>query len=70
MLLGGLAAGLLLAMSSRIFTSASARSRARTADRRLRAEISEVTDRLVIEPIEGEVDAYLRTRKGLETALR
>jgi hypothetical protein len=39
-------------------------------DRRLRSAIGEVTDRLVIEPIEDEVDAYRTTRDCLAVARR
>jgi GTPase Era involved in 16S rRNA processing len=69
MLLGGAVAGVLVALLSRLFTTMGARRRARSADRRLRAAISEVTDELVIEPIEGELEAYRRAREGLAAAL-
>jgi GTPase Era involved in 16S rRNA processing len=70
MLLGGVAAGVLLAVLSRLLTGLGARRRARSADRRLRAAVAEVTDDLVIAPIEAEIEAYRRTREGLATALR
>ena len=70
MLLGAVAAGILLALLCRVLTGLSARSKARSADRRLRAAISEVTERLVIEPIEVEIDAYRATREGLAVALK
>lgn len=70
MLLGGVVAGVLVAMLSRLLTSVGARRRARSADRRLRAAIGEVTDELVIAPIEAEVAAYRTTRDGLATVLR
>ncbi|GAB2748828.1 GTPase [Nocardioides pakistanensis] len=70
MLLGGALAGVLLAMLSRVFTAVAARRKARSADRRLRAAIGEVTEDLVIEPIEAEIEAYRRTLDGLEAALR
>ena len=70
MLLGGVAVGVLLALLCRVFTGWSARSKARSADRRLRAAIGEVTEDLVVTPIEAEVEAYRRTRDGLATALR
>jgi len=70
MLLGGVLAGVVVAMLSRLLSSLAARRRARSADRRLRAAISEVTEQLVIEPIEAEIAAYRSTRDGLQTALR
>jgi GTP-binding protein EngB required for normal cell division len=69
LLLGGVALGIGVALASRVFTGMAARARAASADRRLRSAIGEVTDRLVIEPIEAEVDAYRRTRTGLAAAL-
>ena len=68
MLLGGIAMGLVLGLLCKVFVSWSARSRARSADKRLRAAISDVTERLVIEPIEGEITAYRATRDGLAAA--
>jgi GTP-binding protein EngB required for normal cell division len=70
MLLGGVVAGLLLAWACKLVVRLSARSKARSADRRLRSAIAEVTERLVIEPIEAEVEAYQATRSGLQAALR
>jgi hypothetical protein len=70
MLLGGVVAGVLLAVLSRLLTGLGARRRARSADRRLRAAVAEVTDDLVIAPIEAEIEAYRSTRDGLATALR
>jgi hypothetical protein len=70
MLLGGVAVGIVLALLCRILTGLSARAKARSADRRLRSAIAEVTEELVIIPIEAEVDAYRATRDGLATALK
>ena len=70
MLVGGVVAGLLLAFTCRVVVRLSARAKARSADRRLRAAIADVTERLVLEPIEAEVEAYAATRSGLEAALR
>jgi predicted ABC-type sugar transport system permease subunit len=70
MLLGGVVAGALVALLSRLLVSVGARRKARSADRRLRGAIGEVTEELVIEPIESELDAYRRARDGLATALR
>ena len=70
MLLGGIAAGVVLGLLCRAFVRLSARRRARAADRRLRAAITEVTERLVVEPVQAEVEAYRATREGLSAALR
>ena len=70
MLVGGVILGVLVAMLSRVFSNMGAHRRARTADRRLRSAIAEVTEELVIGPIEVEVEAYRRARDGLATALR
>ncbi len=70
MLLGGAAMGVVLGLLSRVFVRWSARSRARTAEKRLRSALAEVTDRLVVEPIEAEVAAYRSVREGLAAATR
>jgi hypothetical protein len=70
LLVGGVVLGIVLALLSRMLAGLSARMRARAADRRLREKISEVTERLVIEPIEAEVAAYRSTRDGLARALK
>jgi GTPase Era involved in 16S rRNA processing len=70
MLLGGTAVGVVLAVLCRVLTSLGARRKARSADRRLRAAISEVTEELVVAPIEAEIAAYRAARDGLATALR
>ena len=70
LLVGGVLAGVLLALLSRAVVGLSARARARAAERRLRAAIGEVTDRLVVQPVEAELEAYRATRAGLAAALR
>jgi len=70
MLVGGVAAGILLALLCRVLTGLSSKVKARSASRRLRAAIGEVTERLVIAPIEVEIDAYRATREGLAIALK
>jgi hypothetical protein len=70
MLLAGVVVGIGLALLSRVFVCLSARSKARTAQRRLRSAIEDVTERLVVEPIEAEVAAYRATRDGLAAATR
>ncbi len=68
LLLGGVLAGVLLALVCRVLVRWTARSRARAADRRIRSAIGEVADRLVLEPIDAEVAAYRATRDGLAVA--
>jgi len=47
-----------------------ARRRARSADRRLRAAIRGVSDELVVKPVEAELEAYADVRAGLAQALK
>ncbi len=69
MLLGGVVAGIVLALASRLLVSFAARSRARSADHRLRAAVSGVAERVVLDPIEETLEAYRKTREGLSRAL-
>ena len=61
---------MLLGLLCKAVVRYSARRRARAADKRLRAAITEVTERLVVEPVEAEVEAYRTTQAGLDAALR
>ena len=70
MLLGGVGLGILLALVCRVLVSLTARSRARSADRRLRDAISSVSHELVVEPVQVELAAYTEVREGLAAALR
>ena len=70
MLLGGIGLGLVLALVCRWLVSLTARKRARTADKRLRDAISEVSAAVVVEPIRAELVSYAEVRDGLTTALR
>ncbi len=69
LLLGGIAVGIVVALASRALVAVGARSRARAADRRLRTSIAAVTEKLVLQPIEVELEAYRKTREGLQRAL-
>ena len=69
MLLGGVLVGVLLALVCRLLVSWTARKRARGADRRLRAAIGEVSDELVVQPVQGVLASYGEVRAGLEKAL-
>ncbi len=70
LLLGGIACGILLGLICKAVVRLSARRRARSAQRRLRSAIDEVAVRLVVEPVQAEVEAYRATRTGLAAALR
>jgi hypothetical protein len=70
LLLGGIGLGLLLALVCRWLVSLTARSRARTADKRLRDAISAVSATTVVEPIQAELVSYGEVREGLSAALR
>jgi GTPase Era involved in 16S rRNA processing len=70
MLVGGVVVGVLLALVCRLFVRWSARAKAHSAERRLRAAISDVTERLVIEPVEAEVEAYRTARHAVAAVLR
>ena len=70
LLLGGVVLGVVLALVCRLLVSATARSRARSADRRLRTAIAEVADELVVAPVRVELAAYDAVRDGLARALK
>ena len=70
LLLLGLGGGLALAVVGRFVNGLVARSRARAAERRLRAAIAGVTDELVLGPIDAELTAYAEVRRALDAALR
>ncbi len=70
LLIGGIAAGVLLGLVCKALVSSSAKSRARIADRRLRDAISGVSDDLVIAPIKAELTAYDTTLTGLTRAIK
>ena len=64
LLLGGIGLGLLLALVCRWLVALTARSRARAADKRLRDAISEVSEELVVKPIEAELASYADGPRG------
>ena len=70
MLLGGILAGVVLAFICRWLVSLTARSRARSADRRLRGAISDVSSEVVVAPIQAELVSYAEVREALAVALR
>ncbi len=68
-LLGGIVAGILFALFCRVLVRATARRRARAAQRRLRAAISDVADELVLTPVRDVLAGYDTARKGVDQAL-
>ena len=70
LLVGGVLAGVVLALVCRVLVGLTARRRARSADRRLRSAIREVSDELVVRPVETELEAYAAVREGLAQALK
>lgn len=67
---GGVLLGILLALVCRGLVALTARSKARSANRKLRAGIREVAQQLVVEPVETELRAYETVRTGLATVLK
>ena len=70
MLVGGVLLGVVLALVCRLLVSMTAKRRARTADHRLRRAIGEVSDEIVVQPVQGVLASYAVVRDGLDTALR
>ena len=70
LLIGGVAAGILLALTSRLIAALGARRRARKADRALRAAVAEVARELVVTPVKGELDRYHRFTAAVHRAAR
>lgn len=64
----GVAAGIVLALVSRLLIAAGARSRARRAGRRLRVAVAEVAEELVVTPVQAELTAHRVTTEGLRAA--
>jgi hypothetical protein len=69
-LVGGVVLGILFALLCRVLVSATARRRARVADRRLRAAIADVAGELVVKPVQDVLAGYDTTRKGIDQALQ
>jgi hypothetical protein len=68
LVLGGAAAGIVLAFLARLVNGAGANRRARAAGRSLRAGIEQVAEELVIAPVERELDVRTRLCAAVETA--
>jgi GTP-binding protein EngB required for normal cell division len=68
LLLGGAAAGIVLAFLARLANGAGARRRVRAAGKSLRREIEAVGEEHVVEPVQAELDAHLRLCAAVEAA--
>ena len=68
LLLGGTAAGIVLAFVARLVNGAGANRRARAAGRSLRAGVGGVAEELVVAPVERELEAHVRLCAAIETA--
>jgi hypothetical protein len=60
LVVGGAAAGIVLALLARLVNGAAATRRSRAAARSLRAQVAEAGEELVIAPVEAELDAHTR----------
>jgi GTPase Era involved in 16S rRNA processing len=69
LLVGGVVVGILLALLCRALVDVTARRRANAADRKLRAAVHEVSQELVVSPVEQELEAFRKVRTGLDAAL-
>ena len=69
LLVGGVVVGILLALVCRALVDITARRRAAAADRKLRAAVHEVSQELVVTPVEHELEAFRTVRTGLDAAL-
>ncbi|HWB37378.1 MAG TPA: ABC transporter, partial [Rugosimonospora sp.] len=68
LLVGGLLAGLLIAVLTRPLVGAGARRAARRATNRLRDSVSQVAEALVVEPVRAVLGRYQRARDALSRA--
>jgi GTP-binding protein EngB required for normal cell division len=68
--LGGAAGGLLLAALARWATAIGARRRGRRVRARLLERIAEVAQRLLVDPVQAELDRYAQAKAALEQARR
>ncbi|MEE2524671.1 GTPase [Pseudarthrobacter sp. J47] len=66
MIAGGALLGIVLALAGKVFASMAARSRAGAARRRLQAAVSDVAERLVVEPVQVELTRFASFRDALK----
>jgi GTP-binding protein EngB required for normal cell division len=70
LVVGGVAAGLLLGLVCRFLVDITARRRAGAADRKLRTAVHEVSAELIVAPVEAELNAFRTVRTALDKALK
>jgi GTP-binding protein EngB required for normal cell division len=70
LLAGGVLLGILFALFCRVLVRATARRRARVADKRLRGRIAEVAQELVVAPVQEVLAGYDEARRGIDQALQ
>jgi hypothetical protein len=68
LLLGGAAAGIVLAFLARLANGVGARRRSRATARALRRQVEEVAQELVVGPVERELEAHELLRRSLAAA--
>jgi len=68
LLIGGIVAGIALAFLARLVNSSGARRRARAAGRSVRARLEGTAEKLVLEPVDCELEAYERLCAAVATA--
>ena len=67
---GGVLAGIVLALLSRLLASFSAKRRAAAVERKLRSAIADVVQEYVVDPIQTEIGAYRACRDGIASAVK
>ena len=70
LLIGGLLAGVVLALLARALAVLGARRRRARAEARLRAAVAQVADALVLDPVRAELAAYAALREAVATLHR
>ena len=68
-LIAAVVVGIVLALVCRVLVARTAKARAASADAKLRSAVSEVSEELVVAPVQAELSAYSRFREGLGKAL-
>ena len=69
-LIAAIVLGIVLALVCRVLVAGTAKTRAASADKRLRSAVADVSHQLVVAPVQEELAAYARFRDGLTKALK
>ncbi|WGL51577.1 YfjP family GTPase [Nocardioides sp. BP30] len=69
-LIAAVVLGIVLALVCRALVAGTAKTRAAAADERLRTAVAEVSEELVVRPVQAELAAYARFRDGVTRALK